>query len=199
MEPAELAKSRAAISAMLNVPGEECVFVQNATSGINVVLRNLVYEPGDVILYLSTGYGAIEKTIISIMETTPTLSAVKMGYEMPTTHEELVMRFKETIRKVKGESLEGPGEEKEKKKKSVKVAVFDTVASIPGVRLPFEELVKVCREEGVLSLIDGAHSVGQIKLDLGVLQPDFFVSNCHKYDPSPRHFSQIHRSWHQEK
>jgi selenocysteine lyase/cysteine desulfurase len=62
----------------------------------------------------------------------------------------------------------------------VKVAVFDTVVSMPGVRVPYERLVKACKEAGVLSIVDGAHGIGHLELDLEELDADFFVSNCHK-------------------
>lgn len=66
----------------------------------------------------------------------------------------------------------------------MKVAIFDSIVSMPGVRVPFERLTAASKELGVLSCIDGAHGVGQIDIDLGKLDPDFFVSNCHKYVPS---------------
>lgn len=148
------------------------MFVKNATTGVNIVLRNLVFSPGDVVVYFDTVYGAVEKTIQSLEETTP-VKGRKVCYEFPITHEALVERFLETVRSVKSE--EGG---------NVRVAVFETVVSVPGIRFPFEDLVRVCKEEAVLSLVDGAHGVGMFRLDLGALKPDFFTSNCHKYAPS---------------
>ena len=41
------------------------------------------------------------------------------------------------------------------------VAVIDSITSTPGVLLPWKEMVQVCKEEGVWSVIDAAHSIGQ--------------------------------------
>jgi selenocysteine lyase/cysteine desulfurase len=155
------------MASLLNVPTNEVVFVKNASTGVNTVLRNLVFEQGDVLVYFDTVYGAVEKTLVSLVETTP-LKLRKVEYQLPISHEELVRKFLEVVAKAKEEGLK------------VRVAVFDTIVSMPGVRFPFERLIEKCRAEGVLSVVDGAHGIGQIPLDLGVLQPDFFTSNCHK-------------------
>lgn len=37
-------------------------------------------------------------------------------------------------------------------------------------------MVKICREYGVYSLVDGAHLIGQIPIDVGSADPDFLIS-----------------------
>ncbi|KAI5299453.1 hypothetical protein KEM55_002137 [Ascosphaera atra] len=86
--PAYTDESRSALSKLLHVPRCELVFVRNATTGVNVVLRNLVYEPGDVILYFATTYGACAKTVQSLTETTAVVGR-EVVYELPATHGEL--------------------------------------------------------------------------------------------------------------
>ena len=57
------------------------------------------------------------------------------------------------------------------------VAVIDSIASNPGVLLPWQEMTRVCREEGVWSVIDAAHSIGQEPaLDVRASGCDFWVS-----------------------
>jgi hercynylcysteine S-oxide lyase len=159
--------SRAAIASYVNVPLNELVLIPNATTGVNTVLRNLKYEPGDRILYFSTLYGSCEKTIEHLVETYPGIDSVRVELRYPVSDDALIEQFRVAV---EGE-----------KEGRIKVAVFDTVTSLPGVRVPFERLVEECRNSGVLSLVDGAHGIGHLPLDLGRLDADFFVSNCHKY------------------
>ncbi len=161
--PPMLDKSRTAMAQFLGLPVDEVVFVPNATTAINVVLRSLRYEKGDVILHLSTVYGAVEKTIQYLCETTE-VDNVNVAVQYPIDDEILVSLFRLGIQGVKSQG------------KTVKIAVFDTISSLPGVRVPWERLVKVCKDEGVLSMVDGAHGVGHIGLSLAKVQPDFLAS-----------------------
>ncbi|KAK3715751.1 hypothetical protein LTR37_006976 [Vermiconidia calcicola] len=171
--PERLDESRAAIAKYLHAPIESCVFVPNATTGINTVLRNLVYEPDDVIIYFATIYGACEKTVSYIVETTPA-EARKVPCMYPVSDDDLCDAFEDAVRDLKVND------------KNPKIAIFDTIVALPGVLAPFERLTQLCKQYDVLSCIDGAHGVGHIPLNLSELGPDFFVSNCHKWLHVPR-------------
>ena len=149
------------------------MFVPNATTGVNTVLRNLVFQPGDVIIYFATIYGACGKSITYITETTPA-TAYLIDYEYPVSDHDLVSKFEEAIKGIKAQG------------KNPKIAIYDTIVSQPGVRVPFERLTELCRQNGILSCIDGAHSAGGIPIDLTKLDPDFYVSNAHKWLLVPR-------------
>jgi selenocysteine lyase/cysteine desulfurase len=161
-------ESRQAVAPLLGASAEEVVLVPNASTGVNTVLRNLKFEEKDIIVHFSTIYDACERAIDSISEITP-LTARSIPLEYPIEDDEIVRKLREMIQKVRDEGF------------NVKIAMFDTVLTFPGVPMPWEALTETCQALGVLSLLDGAHGIGHIDLKhLGSVSPDFFVSNCHK-------------------
>ncbi|KAK1758780.1 pyridoxal phosphate-dependent transferase [Echria macrotheca] len=176
--PKLLDESRAAVAALLNVPTDTCVFVSNATIGVNTVLRNIVWadDSNDEILYFDTIYGGCGKTVDYIVESTyGRVSSRRIPLLYPIEDDEIETAFRTAVATARDEG------------KRPRICIFDAVSSLPGVRFPFELITAACRELGVLSLIDGAQGIGMIRLDhLASVDPDFFVSNCHKWLHVPR-------------
>ncbi|CAJ2505305.1 Uu.00g126990.m01.CDS01 [Anthostomella pinea] len=172
--PELLREARQAVAPLLGADTDEVVFVPNALTGINSVLRNLTYEKGDVILYFSTIYGACLNTIKSLEDTTP-VKGVSISLTYPIEDKAIRDRFIETnfILQMQGAR--------------VRLALFDTVLTFPGVRFPWESLVRLCKQLNVLSCVDGAHGIGHIDLaHCARVGPDFFISNCYKWLMVPR-------------
>lgn len=166
--PAAYRRALKAVGKLVNAPAESLALVENATVGVNAVLRSFPFAKGDKVVILSTIYGACGNTV-KFLETIMDVQAVEVALDYPISNEDIVAKVEKALVEHKP-----------------RIVVFDTITSMPGVLLPYQELLKVARKHGVLSLVDGAHCVGLLPIDLGELQPDFFVSNLHKWLYVPR-------------
>ncbi|ERS96766.1 isopenicillin N epimerase [Sporothrix schenckii 1099-18] len=184
--PELVRKARVAFQPLLgdNVNINEVVMVANATTGVNVVLRNLavnwsapVPDAGDAVLYFTSIYEACDKTLQSLAEA-GRVHNVKVHVSFPADDDDaVVQKLRDAYAAATARGL------------TVRLAIFDTIVSAPGVLLPWERLVAACRELGILSLLDAAHAIGHLDLThLGDpdVSPDFFVSNLHKWLFVPR-------------
>ncbi|KAI1356179.1 aminotransferase family protein-like protein [Xylaria sp. FL0043] len=172
--PDLLLQARQAVAPLLGADAEEVVFVPNCLTGINTALRNLTYVEGDVILHFSTIYGGCLKTIRSLEETTPVRGhCIDLVY--PIEDDDILDKVEAALTAVQQQG------------KRVVLALFDTVLTFPGVRLPWESLVRLYRNHGVMTCIDAAHGVGNIDLThLARVGPDFVITNCYKWLMVPR-------------
>lgn len=156
------------VGKLLGADYRNLALVENATTGINAVLRSLPFELGDKIVIQSTVYGSCGNTV-KFLQNRHGIVPVLVQLNYPLSDDEVVARFEDVF-----------------KRESPKLAMFDTITSMPGVRVPFERLTALCRKYGVLSLIDGAHGAGLIPLHLDSLDADFLVTNLHKWLYVPR-------------
>ncbi|EIN04913.1 PLP-dependent transferase [Punctularia strigosozonata HHB-11173 SS5] len=175
-----LIDSRSRVARLLGAHTDECVLVPNATHGINTVLRNIQWNDGDILIGASTTYVNVNHTLQYLHDVHPTTTLAPFHIRFPTSHSAIVESFREHLRIVKATL---PGLQKSSASVAPKmVAVIDSIVSNPGVRLPWQEMVSLCREEGVWSVVDAAHSIGQEPdINLSESRPDFFVTNCHKW------------------
>ncbi|KAF9035625.1 pyridoxal phosphate-dependent transferase [Panaeolus papilionaceus] len=161
---------RARLADFVGAKTEEIMLVNNASMGINTILRNFQWEKGDVIFAFTTTYGSVTGTVKSISDAPPHPTVVTVPILFPTTKEEIIKTFKEFV-------AANPAQPNKKR-----VAVIDSIISNPGVKLPWEEMVQICKEESIWSVVDAAHSIGQeVGINLTKSGPDFWVSNCHKW------------------
>ncbi|KAK0732183.1 pyridoxal phosphate-dependent transferase [Lasiosphaeris hirsuta] len=175
--PRLLDESRAAVAGVLNAPVETVVFVSNATMGVNTVLRSMVWDADgkDEILYFDTLYGGCGKTVDYVVESSygrASSRCIPLSY--PCEDASVLAAFEAAVAASRAAS------------RRPRICLFDVVSSLPGVCFPYPAVAAACRAAGVLSLIDGAQGIGMVPLDLSALDPDFFVSNCHKWLHVPR-------------
>jgi selenocysteine lyase/cysteine desulfurase len=101
----------------------------------------------------------------------PTITLSSFPLRFPITHAEILTSFRAHLR-----SIPRPEPSAANPKPKV-IAVIDAIISNPGALLPWEEMVQICREEDVVSVVDAAHAIGQqVGITLSESKPDFWIS-----------------------
>ena len=62
-----------------------------------------------------------------------------------------------------------------------KVLCFTHLSSTVGDLMPAMELCRLARERGILTLVDGAQSLGLLDVNLSEMRPDFYSGSAHKW------------------
>jgi len=152
-----LADARAALGAYVGVRADDLTFVPNATTGVNIAARALHLEPGDEVLATNLEYGACDLTWER--------ECGKAGarYIRVPTDELLDHRTERT-----------------------RAVYISHITSETALLLPVERIVEEARAKGLTTIVDGAHAVAQVDLDLSTLGADFYAGNCHKWLCSPK-------------
>ncbi len=124
----------------------------------------------------TTTFLSLERTAQYISDLPPHPSVSVFQLNFPTTRASVLQNFRVHVdtlsSKVQAKQCEiGDGT------KLKIVAVIDSVVSNPGIHLPWKEMVAICRERGILTVVDAAHSVGQEpNINLKEADPDFWIS-----------------------
>lgn len=168
--PVLLRSTATTLGEFIGARGEDIVFVENASTGINAVVRSLFphFKHGDEILTTSQVYGAVRQTILYAAACTGA-RLVEVDVPFPVAHEdEIVAAF------VAGIS------------ERTTLAVIDHITSPTGIIFPIEKMIAACKERGIAVLIDGAHAPGMVELNLDALGADWYTGNCHKWLFAPK-------------
>ena len=166
--PDLLLQSREALGRFLSCSADDLAFVSNATSGVNTILRSIQFEQGDEILVPDHAYQACRNSIDFV--------ARRWGAKVV----EVAIPF----------PIEGPRTVIDLMKSAytskTKLVMIDTVTSPTGLRMPFVELTEFFEGKGVEVLLDAAHGIGMIPLNLEKLGASYVTSNCHKWLCAPK-------------
>ena len=159
------------VAAFLGARGEDLVFVDNASAGMNAVIRSLPLEAGDEILLLDQAYGAVALTA-GFAARAAGARVVTVALPFPAEGDDVAARCVEAV-----ERAITP---------RTRLAVLDHVASDTALVLPVAAMSACCRARGVPVLVDGAHAPGALALDIPAIGADWYVGNLHKWAFAPR-------------
>lgn len=166
--PGLLGQVREQIAPFVGAAPQDLAFVRNATEGVSSVLRSLSLQPGDELLTTNHTYGACAHALRFIAERTgATVRVVEVPFPLSSAAEVV-----ECI--VRGVTPR------------TRLALIDHVTSITGLVFPITNIVRVLRDRGVETLVDGAHAPGMVDLDIEAIGAAYYTGNFHKWLCAPK-------------
>lgn len=165
--PPRMRTAATQVAAFVGGRGDDLVFVDNATTGINAVLRSFALAAGDEVLIADLGYGGVARAAeFAARERGASLRVVTMPY--PCSADGVVNAWRDAA---------GP---------RTRLAIVDHITAESAVVMPVARIAAALHERNVAVLVDGAHAPGAIALDIPSLGVDYYVANLHKWAWTPR-------------
>jgi len=160
--------TRRLVASFLGVTPEEIVLTRNTSEANNMVSSGLDLTPGDSVIIFADNHPSNNDAWKQ--------KAARFGYTVTTI------------------SLPNPHPGPEYYVDAVtkaitsrtRVIAFTHHTSTVGDVLPARELCRIAREHGVMTLVDGACTLGMLDLNLSDIQPDFYTGSSHKWPCGPK-------------
>lgn len=147
---------------------DEICLSRNTTDGLDAIIYGLQWQPGDEILLTHHEHIAALSPLNVIQDR---YGVVLTEVEIPVIEAENSAQFVDAFA-----AKIGP---------NTKAILFSHITYKTGARLPAKELCDLARENGLISIVDGAHGPGMIQLNFHDIGCDFYAAPGHKWQCGP--------------
>jgi isopenicillin-N epimerase len=160
--------ARTALAQFLNADPNHLAFIPNATTGINAVLRSLIFQPGDEVVTTNQEYNACRNALDFVAERSGiNVRIAQIPYPIADPAE-ITNAVLNAITP------------------RTQLVLLDHVVSQTAYVMPIPAIATALKAQGIDTLIDGAHAPGMLPLHLDDWDVTYYAGNCHKWLSSPK-------------
>jgi len=163
-----LEPARAAVARFVGARPRDLVFIANATTGVNSVVRSLDLQAGDELLTTDHDYNACRNVVVeAARRARARLVVVPIPFPIRSGDEVLERILRVATRRTR-------------------LAILDHVTSNSALIFPIREIIQGLAARGIDTLVDGAHAPGMVPLDVTKLGAAYYTANLHKWVCAPK-------------
>jgi isopenicillin-N epimerase len=158
---------RKKVANFIGASEDEIALTRSTTEGMSIVAAGLPLKRGDEVLISDHEHSGGTQPWL--------MRAARDGIEVreviipspPESPEQILNLFNDAI------------------SKKTRVISLSHVTHSHGIVMPVKRLSKLAREKGILTVYDGAHTMGMFPLNMHDMDPDFYAASPHKWLDAP--------------
>ncbi|HET9484338.1 MAG TPA: aminotransferase class V-fold PLP-dependent enzyme [Xanthomonadales bacterium] len=172
--PGLYAAARESLAAFVHADPDDLAFVSNATSGVAAVLGSIALSPGDELLTTDHAYAACAKALHH--------AAARSGARVVVARVPFPLSGDDdVVAPILAAATP-----------RTRLALVDHVTSPTALVFPIERIVRELAARGIDVLVDAAHALGMLPLDLDRVGAAYTVCNAHKWLCAPKGSAFLH-------
>lgn len=153
---------------------ETLVITRNATESLDLIIGGFPWKEGDEAVFAVQDYGSMRDHFYMIRDRYGVICKEVSVPNHPKSDEELVALYESKITK------------------RTKLLMVCHMINITGHVLPVKKICDMAHRHGVEVMVDGAHAIGHIEVNISELGCDYYGSSLHKWLNAPLGVGLLH-------
>ncbi|MDO8046971.1 aminotransferase class V-fold PLP-dependent enzyme [Janthinobacterium sp. SUN211] len=160
---------RQRVAELIHAEPHEILLTRSGTESMQVLITQYHgLAPGDTVLWSNLDYPAM-RTAMRWLAQRRGVTSTQVTLRLPISDDEIVARYAQAMRQAV----------------QPKLLLLSQVTPANGQQLPVREIMALAREHGIDVLLDSAHALGQVDVDVQAMGVDFAGFNLHKWLGAP--------------
>lgn len=160
---------RQRFAALIHAEPHEILLTRSGTESMQVLITQYHgLAPGDTVLWSNLDYPAM-RTAMRWLAQRRGVTSTPVTLCLPIGDDEIIARYAQAMREAV----------------KPKLLLLSQVTPANGQQMPVREIMALAREHGIDVLLDSAHALGQVDVDVQAMGIDFAGFNLHKWLGAP--------------
>ena len=155
------------LSKLVNCESDELAITRNTTESLDLIISGFPWKKNDEAIFASQDYGSMQEMFKLTAKRKGIINKIISIPNHPKNDQEIVSLYEKQITK------------------KTKLIMVSHMINITGQILPVKKICEMAHSYGIDVLVDGAHCVGHIDVNIKDLDCDYYGSSLHKWLSAP--------------
>ena len=160
-------KTAERLSNLVNCDKDELAITRNTTESLDLIISGFPWKKNDEAIFAMQDYGSMQEMFKLTAKRRGIVNKIISVPNQPENDEEIVSLYEKQITK------------------KTKLIMVSHMINITGQILPVKKICEMAHSYNIDVLVDGAHCVGHIDVDIKELNCDYYGSSLHKWLSAP--------------